>query len=46
MQSDDWNVPSADTIDAGPVVEVFETNPNALVADDNLTHHDGEINIR
>ena len=46
MQSDDWNVPSADTIDAGPVVEIFETNPNALVADDNLTFHDGEINIR
>ncbi len=46
MQSDDWNIPSADTIDAGPVVEVFETNPNALVADDNQTFHDGEINIR
>ncbi len=46
MKSDDWNIPSADTIDAGPVVEVFETNPNALVSDDNQTFHDGEINIR
>jgi hypothetical protein len=46
MQSDDWNVPSADTYDGGAVVEIWETNPNALIADDNNTMHDGEITVR
>ena len=46
ISSDDWNVPSADTIDGGAVVEVYETNPNALISDDGDTMHDGEILIR
>lgn len=43
MTSLDFNVDSPDTIDGKPVVQVFETNPNKLIADD-LTY-DGQIKV-